>query len=515
MRILLMPLLKIFIIVLLFGHGTSNAIAQQGASECQEEFRISQQFDNGAKWELCWESRVRENLVLSDVSYTPPDGQPLKIISSARLSQLHVAYDDSDVTYNDVTQFGLGGGFLLTLDERDCPNGQLLNIQERPALCKRLVTAESGYQTPTRSNKTQSLNLFSVSQVGAYTYILSWSFYADGAIEPNIGATGALQRNSEDTDIPYGRVLEGDPETLWLSHTHNYYWRLDFDLGESATDDIISETSYELDTEGRRIQQETAFTSEQALSINPDSQTKWTIKANAQPDSPAYVIDPIRSGHRYDRSEVEPYSAYDFFVTVANDCERFSSQNARFNPDCLNSVLQYVDGQSLVNQDLIVWYRVSFHHVPRNEDRRHMHSHWDGFTMQPRNVLSSTSTFNDTTNSAPLFGPLAARSSKVNESIHDHVAATDPDNDSILYAAKNLPAGITMNSRGHFHGEATTAGTYSVTVTAMDDHSETAQSFDWTVNGSSSRRRGGAVDILLLIFSLLGLTSRRQLIYLK
>lgn len=508
MQTLLIPVVNLFFISLLFLSGATNVFAQEVS--CSDDARISQQFDNGAVWELCWESRVRENLVLSDVTYTPPNGQPLKIISSARLSQLHVAYDDSDITYNDVTQYGLGGGFLLLLDERDCPDGELLDIQTRPALCKRLTTAESGYQTATRSNKTQRLNLFSVSQVGAYTYIVSWNFYANGAIEPTIGATGALQRSSDNTEQPYGRVLENDANTLWLSHTHSYYWRLDFDLGESANDDVVSQTRYELDEQGRRTQLVTTFASEQALRIDPKAQATWTIQANAQPNSPAYVIDPIRSGHRYVRKDVEPYSDFDFFITVANDCERFASQNARFNPDCLNNVLQYVDGQSIVNEDLVLWHRVSFHHVPRNEDQRHMHSHWDGFLMKPRNVLSSTNTFNNAANTAPVIVPILARVSDVNESIHDHVTATDPDNDNVLFAATNLPAGISMNSQGHLSGEATAAGTFAVTVVAMDDHSEVEQSFTWTVNSTTGPvKRGGAIDFSLLLISLFGLLMRR------
>ncbi|MFT6306639.1 MAG: hypothetical protein ACJA0Z_001804 [Halioglobus sp.] len=52
---------------------------------------------------------------------------------------------------------------------------------------------------------------------------------------------------------PYGRVLDNDANTLWLSHTHNYYWRLDFDLGESANDDVVSETRYELGAQSKAL----------------------------------------------------------------------------------------------------------------------------------------------------------------------------------------------------------------------------------------------------------------------
>ena len=91
-------------------HAQSNDINTGTQPNCSGDALISETFSNGAKWEMCWESRIRENLVLSDVYYTPPNGEPKRILSTARLSQLHVAYDDSDVTYNDLTQFGLGGG---------------------------------------------------------------------------------------------------------------------------------------------------------------------------------------------------------------------------------------------------------------------------------------------------------------------------------------------------------------------------------------------------------------------
>ncbi|MGK0283565.1 MAG: hypothetical protein ACI82O_003112 [Patiriisocius sp.] len=259
----------------------------------------------------------------------------------------------------------------------------------------------------------------------------------------------------------------------------------------------------------RRFQQVTTFSNEQALRINPEAQAKWTIQANAQSDSPAYVIDPISNGHRYVLKDVEPYSDYDFFITVANDCEHFAIQNSQFNPDCLNNVLQYVDGQSIIHEDLVLWHRVSFHHVPRNEDQRHMHSHWDGFLMKPRNVLSSTNTFHNTANAAPVFAPIAAKFNDVNDAIHDHVTATDPDNDNILFAAQNFPTGISANSQGHLQGETTAAGSFSVTIVAMDDSSETAQNFTWTVSDTSGKvRKGGSVDFYLLLFCLFSLLVR-------
>lgn len=497
--------------IALFSHSS-----EASEPNCAADSRITEVFDNGASWDFCWESRIRENLVLSDVHYTPPNGEPLKVLSSARLSQLHVAYDDSDVTYNDVTQFGLGGGYLLSLTPQDCPQGTLLTVQTRTALCLWRTEADTGYSTASRNDKTQSLNLFSVSQVGAYAYIVSWTFYANGAMEPGVGATGALQRSSENTELPFGRVLQGDPDTLWLSHTHNYYWRLDFDLGQSATDDVFAETRYALAADGTRSRQVEIYATEQARQIDPEQQAVWEIRDNAEPDSAAYLIEPVRSGHHFQRGDIEPYSEYDFFVTVANDCERFASQNARFNPDCLNNVLQYVDGQSIENQDLVMWHRVSFHHVPRSEDQRHMHTHWDGFVMEPRNILDGTSSLLGQANTAPVFDALTDKNTIIGNSVHDHISASDPDGDVLSFTAISLPPGLSMNSQGHIHGEPTTPGSFNVAVTARDDLSQVDTSFVWTVTGveptSSSSRSSGSASVygitLLFLVALLRVACR-------
>ena len=42
----------------------------------------------------------------------------------------------------------------------------------------------------------------------------------------------------------------------------------------------------------------------------------------------------------------------------------------------------------VANRDIVVWYGTSFHHLPRNEDEPHMHAHWSGFTIAPRDLTA-------------------------------------------------------------------------------------------------------------------------------
>lgn len=476
--------------VLLFVCLPGEASAQ-AAPECSGDALISETFDNGARWEICWESRIRENLVLSDVFYTPPQGLRKRILNTARLSQLHVAYDDNDVTYNDITQYGLGGGYLVSLAQADCPFGELLYVQTRPTICRWRSKGLDHYRTPSRSVSAESLSLFSVSQVGAYAYIVTWKFYSDGAIEPQIGATGALQRNTDKTTLPFGRVLQGDENTLWLSHTHNYYWRLDFDLGESATDDAVTESRIRLLENGQRQIEIERFTTEQARAVDSDDPVSWEIWDNLQGDTPGaedsgYRIEPIRYGHRLERKEKEPYTQFDFFVTVTNECERFASQNARFNPDCLNNVLQYANDESLINADISLWHRVSFHHVPRSEDQRHMHTHWDGFTIEPVNIHKSTPGLDITNNRVPVLSTIDNQKGIQGEIVDWQLIATDADDDRLSFTASNLPDGLQLTDTGRVFGNLSQLGSYDVSVTASDDIASSSQSFNWTIQGANN-----------------------------
>jgi len=486
------------LLLLVLALGLNVAQAQQ---QCDSGELITQTFDNGAQWDICWESRVRENLVLSDIHYTPPKGDPSLVLSEARLSQLHVAYDDSDVTYNDITQYGLGGGYLVDLTAEDCPLGELLISQTRPSACKWLARGDDNFRMRNRASSAHSLNIFSVSQVGSYAYIISWLFYDDGAIEPQIGASGALQRSSASITLPFGRVLQGDPDTLWLSHTHNYYWHLDFDLGESASDDVVAQSHFEFDDSGVRQAKSQRFTTEAALQVDPRSATAWHIldnPASAEPlnTSRGYIIEPTRYGHRLMREETEPYTEFDFFITVAKDCERFASQNSRFNPDCKNNVLEYVDDESLVDQDLVVWHRVSFHHVPRSEDQRHMHSHWDGFLIEPTNVHASSPGLIGQANQAPQLDRIDSQRNKRGEAIDWHAHASDSDNDPLTFSATGLPPGITVSTDGTFSGMANEEGVFSVVLSVSDGINSTDRSFDWAID--KPKKRSGALSYWLL-----------------
>ncbi len=78
---------------------------------------------------------------------------------------------------------------------------------------------------------------------------------------------------------------------------------------------------------------------------------------------------------------------------------------------------------------------------------------------------------------------------KAGDTVSLQVSGSDPDGDTLVYAAAGLPPGLTVNPQtgrisGTIAAPAPGASPYSVTVTASDGPHEAQQSFTWTVSNS-------------------------------
>ena len=362
-----------------------------GNFNCTTDFQVDEVMDNGARWQLCWERRNTEGIVLHDVTYTPIGGQPVEVLGRASLAQIHVPYDDNEFRFHDVSDYGLGNSNMAVLETADCPNGTLIDDPNagQNVICQTEAPIGYGYKDYDDVAQDTSLNLFSTSCIGAYCYVVAWNFDSDGTIRPEVGATGSLQR--------YG----GDASTGWpvgggsfaVAHMHNFYWRLDFDIDGTTTNDRVEEleaavrpgTSREQLRNTRR-----AFTTEVARRVAPGGMRSWRVRDLNATNADGHPIswellpntDNIFRGPSY-----EPWTQNELYVTRFRQCERVASHNAAVN-SCPSNVAGFANGENLNGNDLVVWYGTSFHHLPRDEDEDHMHPHWSGFSIIPRDLTA-------------------------------------------------------------------------------------------------------------------------------
>jgi primary-amine oxidase len=176
---------------------------------------------------------------------------------------------------------------------------------------------------------------------------------------------------------------------------HNFYWRLDFDLDGTTTDDRVEELEA-LPTDGRQQlnNRRRAFTSEVARRVAPGGFRSWRVRdlntVNGDNHPISWELLP-NTDHIFRGPSYEPYTRNELYVTRNKTCERFATHNpatGSCQPSPNDSVAGFANGESLANKDLVVWYGSSFHHLPRDEDEDHMHPHWTGFSIIPRDLTA-------------------------------------------------------------------------------------------------------------------------------
>lgn len=367
----------------------SSVHAQRPA--CAAPHLIEEQFKNGAAWQLCWEWRPHEGIVLSDVRYQAPNHEMRLVLKEAAPAELQVSYDNGSVYYFDVSAEGLGLNHQ-DLNSADCPAGiryqhAISETDTRSVLCRTRHDHGPAYRFGDQTRSLQSVDLFSISRIDVYEYIYRWSFHDDGTIDIAVGATGRL--------VEYGLGAEGfgwdvDPpvtqgrESLALSHVHTFWFRLDFDI-DGPGHDTVEEFNFDPEDDRLRLRMSVdELGTETGRQVAPERMRFWRVKdvrtKNADGNPISYRLMP-NSQAMYRGIDAWDWTTNDLYVTKFDACEQWLIANDR--PDCKRKVTEYVNGESTLATDVVVWYGSSFHHVPRSEDEEIMPLHWEGFHLVP------------------------------------------------------------------------------------------------------------------------------------
>ncbi|WP_328552827.1 MULTISPECIES: copper amine oxidase [unclassified Streptomyces] len=387
------------------------AVAQPKAApapsaDCSAAYRIEQKLATGTTWRMCWHYESEAGLVLENISYQPPgEANPIKVLSSAKLAQIDVPYDDGSVEYSDLTGAGFGQG-LVDMVPAECPGGAIKTVKVPDAWDPQHANVK-GLCTTTRSrghayrmeadtgNKVfqkqgKDLLVYTVNKVGWYEYITEWRFQDDGTVNMNIGATGSLSPGDYDAGDGRGWPLGKGAKDYATSHSHNVFWRLNFGLDGSSKakieqyDSVVSPPA-----QGHEAPSNKTTVTKVAKELAGDAKNMrwWRIVSNSGKNKDnharSYEIVPGATTKYLGRS----FTKHDVYFTEYNKCEQFASDNLR---NCGaghgTSVDKWVDGQTLTHP--VVWVNVGFHHIARDEDQQPMPVHWQGFAIAPRDVTA-------------------------------------------------------------------------------------------------------------------------------
>lgn len=387
--------------------------------------------DNGEvqwqNWRFRFRIDPRLGLVVNLVRYVD-QGKPRSILYEASMSELFVPYMDTANGWNNRTFFDSGqfysqnGGLLKPVHPGlDCPahasffDGIVPNESGAPKLKSHMACLferhpespawRHGQEGEVYGRPNRQLVLRSAAVIGNYDYLLDWRFDPDGTIEVAVGATGTIetrstvQKNAGDHGhADYGQLVA--EHTLGVHHDHFFAYRLDLDV-DGAANSFAKHTMVPKrvvnDPMRKSIwvtQHMVAKREKEAISdIRLDQPSMWMF-VNPSVKGPlnypvGYEVMPGATAkslmHPDDPTQkLGAFSAHQFWVTPYSPDERYASGTYPTSSAANEGLAVWTEAnRPIENTDIVGWYTLGFHHIPRSEDWPVMPVMWHSFQIRP------------------------------------------------------------------------------------------------------------------------------------
>jgi primary-amine oxidase len=399
-------------------------------------------------WRFRFRLDPRVGPVVNQVFYRD-EGKSRSVLYEGSLSEMYVPYQDPDESWNShvfldageyFTNTGSGGILKPLLPGVDCPayatffgatflhdNGTPYIRPQLACLFERVTGDpawrhwdEDNYAVPGRP--TRELVFRTVATVGNYDYLLDWRFEQDASIVVGVGATGILEvkavkdqradgelsaglagKDAEGNHIQFGQLVA--PGIDGVDHDHFFSYRLDLDVDGVNNSLMVDKlVPYKLpDTApGRKwiwaMRPEMVMHEGDAkLNVSIEHPAMWRFvnenEKNALGQSSSFEIMPGETGISLLPSSEWPqkragFSEHNLWVTPYDPNERYASGVYVMGSKGEDSLPAWTkQNRSIMNTDIVAWYTVGFHHVPRPEDWPQMPIMWHTFSLRPFQFL--------------------------------------------------------------------------------------------------------------------------------
>lgn len=415
---------------------TPIAIAQpMGAS-----FRVERGEVSWQNWRFRFRVDPRTGVVVNLVRFD--DGGRLRsVMYEGSLSELYVPYMDPANGWNnrvfiDAGEFYAGPGFLKPLRPGvDCPanaayfDGLSAGQNGAPKLTSQLACLfeRTGSDPAWRhfENNTvygrpgRELVLRSAATIGNYDYLMDWRFRQDGTIEVGVGATGIIETKAStrknaaehaadhtamDPAGEYGQFVADN--TVGVNHDHFFSYRLDLDVDGPANSFMADRMVQKLlasDPMRKSIwvveHAVAAREQDAVMDIHLERPAMWMF-INPNLKGPlgyptGYEIMPGNTAKSLLLPDDPPqrlgaFSEHQFWVTPYDPAQRYAAGTYPTSSHGTDGLAAWTKANRPIrNTDIVGWYTLGFHHVPRVEDWPVMPTMWHEFQIRPFNFFAA------------------------------------------------------------------------------------------------------------------------------
>ncbi|MEH1944926.1 MAG: primary-amine oxidase [Nostoc sp.] len=386
-------------------------------------------------WKFRYLIHPRNGLVLYQVTHN--DGENVRpVLYRASLSEMIVPYGDPEPTWSFRNAFDVGeynfGLFANTMElGKEIPeNGLLLNAvfaneQGEPYKMPGVIgiyERDNGmlwkhYEYNTQRNdvrRSRELVMTMTVTIDNYDYSINWIFHQDGTLEVQNELTGivlaqgtAAQKQSEDDS--YGQLIAKN--IFGVNHQHFFNYRLDLDVDGQANSvmemNVKALPMDEKNPLGNAIAiTETPLTKETAAvrDLDMKSSREWMIvsadKKNPLGAAPGYMLMPggnsiffpVEGSNIRQKAE---FATHHVWVTKYKSAELYAGGDYPNQTQPGQGLPKYIaDDESLMGEDIVLWYTMGVTHIPRSEDWPVMPVHRVGFKLVPRGFFSRNPAIN-------------------------------------------------------------------------------------------------------------------------
>lgn len=391
-------------------------------------------------WDI-WRMRIgtedRPGVMLNSIEVRDGDSWR-SVIHEMYLSEVFVPYSDPDEgwywrTYMDSGEYGFGDAMTTLTPGVDCPghatflstpspesDGSVESREATVCIFERTV-GDPVWRRRADGRAGTDLVIRYAAAVGNYDYLMDYEFKQDGSIRSKVGAVGIdavkavkatdMASPTAEDDTRFGTLIR--PNIVAANHTHFFNYRIDFDIdGENNSfmrarltptkivgADVPRTSIWTVQPEYPLREQEAVtriHTASPAYLIAYNPNVRNELKQN-----PGYVLLPGGSvAHSLLDVNDMPVKRNDYvdnqyWVTPYDAGERYAGGEFAVQSDGTDTLGAWVRAnRSIENTDIVSWYTVGFHHVPRSEDWPVMPAHWVGFTLAPFNFFDRNPAIN-------------------------------------------------------------------------------------------------------------------------
>ncbi len=328
-------------------------------------------------WLICWREVAGNNsianpngLVIGPVYFRKSPGGPFfRVLWDMRVSDYFVPYHPGNPRFYDLSYFNFK---LTSVSAADCPACQG-GGPISPHVCKEVHDRGLMWKDSGGVRRGEELVLWGAIDAYNYRYIQEYTFRDDGVVMGRMGATG-----------------QNLPRSELVTHVHNALWRIDIDL-DGVTNSVSRLQHLEDPNNIAGTATDTATPLATAQGMVWGARTHDALEVtnpvfkNAQSHSSGYRLMPMVTGGGLTQ-HYEPFTHNEFWVTPYNPGQ-FAAKN----------LPTYVaPNPSVANTDIVLWYKGSLHHQPRDEDGAYnafgnwigtAHVMWTGFMLMPHDLF--------------------------------------------------------------------------------------------------------------------------------